>query len=81
MEVLIYSFIRDEGNVIVFGATRTDNGYDIYVTIEHRYGEAICKLLDFEQPVVEIDEWQIIGNVPVAADLTRLRYFDILETQ
>ena len=81
MEVLIHTFIRDEGTILVFGATRVDDGQDIYIAVDHRPGEAIVKLLDYEQPVVEIEPWQIIGNVPVAADLTALRYFDILETQ
>ena len=71
----------DEGTVLVLGATVVETGEDIYIGVDHRPGSAIVRLLDFEQPIVEIEEWQIIGKPPVPSELTQLRYADRVPRQ
>lgn len=73
MEAVIFSFVRDEGSVVVFAATRVDTGQDVYIGVAHRMAEVLVRALDFEDPLVEIEDWQIIGNVPVPPGLNRYR--------
>lgn len=72
MEVTVFAFIRDEGSVLVFGATRFD-GQDVYIGVDHRMGEPIAQALDYECPTVEVEPWQVIGKVPAPCGLTFVR--------
>lgn len=73
IEATIFSFVRDEGTIVVFGATRVDNGRTIYIGIEHRFAQDIVRALDYEEPTVNVDEWQIIGDAPVPPEMAKLR--------
>lgn len=63
IEVVIHAFVRDEGSVVVFGATRTDNGREVCVAVDHGCAGPITRALDFENPVVDIESWQLLGYV------------------
>lgn len=76
IECTIFSFVRDEGTIVVFGATRSDNGQDIYIGVDHRPAEVLVSVLDFENPTVEVEDWQILGEIPAPPQLTQLRTVD-----
>jgi len=61
IEVLVHAFVRDAGSIIIFGATRTDNGRECQIAVDHRPAAALAKLLDYENPVVDVEPWQILG--------------------
>ena len=73
VECIIYAFTRDEGSVVVFTAERVDDGRSLYIAVDHRFGQDIVRALDYEEPVVEVEGWQILGYVPVPPELTTLR--------
>lgn len=73
MEVAIYAFIRDEGSVVVFAGTDVETGRDVYIGVDHRPAQAIVGALDFEDPLVEVEPWQVIGFLKAPAELTQLR--------
>ena len=77
-ECVIYGFVRNEGSVVVFNGTLVEDGTDVYVAIDHRPAADIARALDYEDPLVEIEDWQILGKIPVPKGLTAIRQSDNL---
>ena len=61
MEAIVHSFVRDEGSVILLGATLVESGQEIVFACDHRPGAEIVRALDFEEPLVEVEPWMIVS--------------------
>lgn len=62
MEALIHAFVRDEGSVVLLGATLVEDGREVTIAVDHRPAQDIVRALDYEEPLVEIESWMIVGS-------------------
>ena len=61
MECVISSVTRDEGTIVVFAGTLVDTDQDVHIAVDHRMAGPLAEALEYEEPLVDVESWQIIG--------------------